>query len=255
METLDKPFLGDVTAITMSTPDLDSSFEFYSRLGFRELLRSDFPIPFLQMTDGALLIMLRKDTASYIALTYYVKDLEEKVSALKQDGIEFTVHPLPTDMIKRYVLKTPDGLSVSLVTFVEGFVQPAGPTMLHMPQADYFDPSKYVNKSCGMFGEFAHPVKDLDASIEFWKKLGFKTLSKMTSPYPWAIISDGLAVVGLHQTTHFNYPAITFFAVDMPAKIEALKATGIDSITETGKGNIVLNSPENQHINLFKLGF
>ena len=255
MENTTKPFLGDVTGITMSTTDLDRSFEFYSKLGFKELIRSDFPFPLLQISDGALLIMLRKDTASYIALTYYVKDLEDKIRSIENMGIEFIIKPLASDMIKRYVMRSPDGLSISLVTFVEGFSQPQGPTMLNTPQGDFFDPSKYVNKTCGMFGEFAHPVSDLDTSIDFWKKLGFNVLSKMETPYPWAIISDGLAIVGLHQTKSFDYPVITFFAADMPDKINKIKESGITDIKEAGQGNVVLTTPENQHINLFKMGF
>ena len=73
-------------------------------------------------------------------------------------------------------------------------------------------------------------------------------------PYPWAIASDGLAVVGLHQTTEFDYPAITFFAADMKDKIEKLKENGLTDFKEKGPGNVVLRTPEHQHINLFKLG-
>lgn len=255
MENLPTPVLGDVFAITMSSPDLDRSFEFYTKLGFTEVFRSDFPFPLIFISDGALQIMLRKDAKQYIALTYYVKDIENVVASLENNGISFFSKPAASDMIKRYIMKSPDGLSISLIGYMDGFVQPKGATMLSMPQQDYFNPEKYVNKTCGMFGEFAHPVTDLDASIMFWEKLGFKVLSKFTSPYPWAIISDGLSAVGLHQTKHFDYPAITFFASDMIERIDKIKGSGIDNILETGKGNVVLTTPENQHINLFKMGF
>ncbi|MEP7164134.1 MAG: VOC family protein [Ferruginibacter sp.] len=255
LENLPKPMLGDVFAITISTPDLDKSFEFYTKLGFSEVFRSDFPFPLIQITDGALLMMLRKDTKSYIALTYYVKDLETVVASLETAGISFFSKPAASDMIKRYIMESPDGFKISLIGYIDGFVQPKGPAMLGMPQQDYFNPEKYVNKVCGMFGEFAHPVKDLDASIAFWDKLGFKAISKFTSPYDWAIISDGLSAVGLHQTNHFDYPAITYFASDMADKIEKIKTNGINNMKEMGKGNAVLITPENQHINLFKMGF
>lgn len=127
--------------------------------------------------------------------------------------------------------------------------------MLTMDRKDYADPEKYVNKKSGMYGEFAHPVKDLEASLTFWEKLGFKAISKNTSPYPWAIISDGLAVVGLHQTENFRQPAITFFASDMKERIDHLKAEGLTDYVEfMGPGNAVLSTPEKQKINLFKLG-
>jgi hypothetical protein len=126
--------------------------------------------------------------------------------------------------------------------------------MLTMSPADYFNPDKYPNKVCGLFGEFAHPVVDLDKAIEFWAKLGFKAVSKFTSPYPWAILSDGLGIVGAHQTTHFSYPAITFFAADSKDKIAALKEAGVTGMVEEGPANAVLTTPEQQHIFLYKLG-
>jgi hypothetical protein len=255
MENLPKPLLGDVSAITITTPDLEMSLEFYKKLGFTELLRTDFPFPLIQITDGALLIMLRKDNTPYISLTYYVKELENTIAILENLGIEFISRPAKTDMIKRYIMQSPDKLNIALVTFVEGFTQPPGPTMLKTPQEDFFKPEKYVNRVCGMFGEFAHPVADLEASIVFWEKLGFVALSKFTSPYPWAIVSDGLSVIGLHQTKNFDYPVLTFFASDMAEKINKIKAGGITDIKEMGSGNVVLNTPEKQHINLFKLGF
>ncbi len=251
---LPTPILGEITAFTITTPDLEQSFEYYSKLGFSEVFRADWPFPWIQIADGAVLIMLRKDPASYIALTYYVKDIENVVADLEQKGIKFTFRPKATDMVKRYVFKSPDDLTISLVNIIEGFTQPAGPTMLKMSPQDYFNPEKYVNKTCGMFGEFAHPVADLEKSLAYWQLLGFSSISKFTSPYPWAIISDGLSVVGLHQTTNFNYPAITFFAADSKQKIAALREGGLTGMAEGSETSCVLSTPEGQYINLFKLG-
>ena len=251
---LPKPKLANITAITMTSPDLARSLNYYQKLGFREVMRFDFPFPWIQITDGALLMMLRLGKDPYLALTYYVVDIDKIVSGLEDDSVVFSEKPAPTDIVKRYLIQSPDGLTVSLVNIIEGFTQPEGPTMLNMPQQEMFNPEKYVNKVCGMFGELAHPVKDLEASIEWWKKLGFVALSKSTMPYPWAILSDGLAVVGVHQTTNFDYPAITFFAADMKDKIEKLKSAGLEGYPETAGGNLTLITPEKQHINLFKMG-
>ena len=254
MLNLPKPTLGNITAITITTPDLETSFSFYQKIGFNELYRADMPFPWIQITDGALLIMLRKDNQPYIALTYYVTDIDKKVADLSDAGVSFVTKPNPNDMIKRCLMKSPDGMNVSLVNMVEGFFQPAGQTLLTMPPSDYSNPEKYPNTACGIFGEFACPVTDIDASMEFWSKLGFVVLSRRTSPYPWAIISDGLSIVGLHQTTSFTNPTITFFAKDMKVKIEKLKNSGIIDYTEKGEANIVLTTPEKQNINLFLLG-
>jgi len=249
-----KPKLGDVAAITIASPDLDKSFQYYQKLGFTKVLEADFPFPFIQISDGALLIMLRKDNNQYIALTYYVKEIEKLVVDLKQAGISLKHMPTPDKMIQRYLIVTDEGHNITLVTYVDGFTQPTGATLLTMQPQDYNNPDKYVNKSCGMFGEFAFPVKNLDNSISLWEKLGYKSLSKRSSPYPWAILSDGLGIVGLHQTESFSVPTITFFASDSKNKIERLKQNGLDNYTEQGESNIVLTTPEHQKINLYKLG-
>jgi predicted lactoylglutathione lyase len=249
-----KAKLGEVTAITITSADLEKSLKYYQQLGFSELYRSDFPFPWIQISDGALLMMLRQDEKPYIALTYYSKEIDTVVAELMQSGISVTSMPTPDKMIQRYVIATDEGHNITLVTYVDGFAQPSGTTMLTMQPQDFSNPEKYANKTCGIFGEFAFPVKDLDASVSFWEKLGFKTLSKKTSPYPWAILSGGLAIVGLHQTNSFDVPAITFFAADMKNKIENLKGKGLNNFAESGGSNIVLTTPEQQKINLFKLG-
>lgn len=256
VQNLPQQILGEITALTITSPDLEKSLAYYQKLGFAELFQADWPFPWIQITDGALLIMLRKDDKPYIALTYYVNDVDKVVADLDQKGIAFVQRAKDTDMLKRYLMRSPDGLNISLVGMPTeaGFKQPPGPTMLTMPQQDYFKPEKYVNKVCGLFGEFAHPVADLEKSIEFWQKLGFNTLSKFTSPHPWAILSDGLSIVGAHQTKEFSYPAITFFAADSKDKIAKLKAEGLTDYIDKGESNIVLNTPERQHIFLYKLG-
>ena len=252
--TLPTSQLGEISALTIASPDLEISLQFYQKLGFREVMRMDFPFPWIQITDDALLIMLRKDNTPYLALTYYTKEIDKVVMGVESNGIEFISKPKDSDFVKRYLFQSPDGLNISLVHIPDGFTKPSGKTMLTMDQSDYFRPETYTNKIVGMFGELAHPVKNVDASIPFWGSIGFKILSKFASPYPWAILSDGLGIIGLHQTTQYNYPALTFFASDMKEKIERLKQQGIENYEERGASNIVLTTPERQHIFLFKMG-
>ena len=257
MFNLPSPKLGNVSAITITSPDLEKSLQYYQKLGFQEVQRMDVPFPWLQVSDGALLIMLIRRDDPYIALTYYIDPsaIDTIAQTLEQQGIPFSLKAKASDIVKRYIFQTPDKQNISLVANMEDvFKQPPGPTMLRMEQADYTNPEKYINKICGMFGEFAHPVTSLERSLDFWQKLGFIELSKFTSPYPWAIISDGLNTVGLHQTDKFPSPAITYFASDMQEKIQRLKNTGIEISQDMGPANIVLRTPEGQQINLFKLG-
>ncbi len=252
--SIPKPTLGEISAITIATPDLDNSLKFYQQLGFNEILQSDFPFPFIQISDGALMIMLRKDTNPYFALSYYAKDIDRSIAHIESTGLSFAEKPKPGDFVRRHILKSPDGMNISIVFVPEGFSQPPGPTMLNTPPSDLFNPDKYANKICGMFGELAEAVKDIETSISFYSKLGFQVMHKTNAPYPWAILSDGLAIVGLHQATNFSKPRITFFAADSKEKIDKLKQGGLKNYQDQGPANITITTPEQQEINLFKLG-
>lgn len=249
------PRLGQVAGFTINCPDLDASREFYQKLGFTELFEAEFPFKLVEITDGQIQIMLRQSPNLYFAMTYYPRNIDAVAETLERGGIEFWEKAnTKSDFIKRYITTTPEGVNVSLVQYIDTFVQPPGPTMLIMPQEDYFNPEKYVNQTIGMYGEIAHPTADLEATVRFWELLGFVAVSRYESPYPWAILSDGLNTVGMHQTTKFNYPAITYFAVNMAERIEKLREEGITPQVEEDRGNVTLLTPEGQHINLFTVG-
>jgi hypothetical protein len=136
-----------------------------------------------------------------------------------------------------------------------GFTQPTGQTMITMKPADFADATKYPNQLCGAFGEFAQPVKDVNASLVFWKKLGYQSTAVMKEPYPYVIISDGLMLVGLHQADHFNYPAVTYFGINTQKRIQQLKEKGLQHFSEMqGKNNVVLKTWEGQHFFIFSMG-
>ena len=247
--------LGDVACVYIATQNLDSSLAVYEKLGFSKTGSNDFPAPWVQVCDGSLIIMMRKDAAPYIGLTYYVADVEKVVAQLEKDSIVFTQKPKAGDMIKRYYFKSPDGFNIMLSSNLGGFKQPTGTTLLTMKPEDYNLPEKYPNKQCGAFGEFAQPVKDINVSLLFWKKLGFKTNMTMKEPYPYTIISDGLMIIGLHQTNHFDYPAVTYFGLNTEKRVEQLKEKGLQNFSEMqGKKNLVLKTWEGQHFFIFSLG-
>ncbi|HLG39729.1 MAG TPA: hypothetical protein VI461_08670, partial [Chitinophagaceae bacterium] len=255
IESFSQSKLGEVACVYVTTPDLDSSVAVYEKLGFPKTGSNTFPVPWAQVNDGSLLIMMRKDATPYIGLTYYVTEIDNVAAQLEKDGITFVQKPNEGDPIKRYYIKTPDGFNIMLASNVGAFSQPTGPTLLTMKQQDYMSADKYPNKKSGAFGEFCHPVTDLNQSIAYWEKLGFTVKSKMDQPNPHAILSDGLMIIGLHQTKTFDYPAITYFGLNTDKRIQQLKEQGLKNFTEVmGKNNIVLKTWEGQHFFLFSLG-
>ena len=247
--------LGEVASIYVTSPNLDSSVALYEKIGFLKIASNVMPVPWALVSDGSLLIMMRKDSVKYVGLTYYVKNIESTVAQMEKNGIVFTQKPKEEDLIKRYFFKSPDGLNIMLASNVGLFKQPTGITMLNMNPIALQSEDKYPNKECGVFGEFCHPVTDLNTSIEYWKKFGFEVKSQMTQPYPWAILSDGLMLIGLHQTKNFNYPAVTYFGLNAEKRVKELKENGITGITEfMGKNNVTLKTWEGLHFFLFSMG-
>ena len=77
----------------------------------------------------------------------------------------------------------------------------------------------------------------------------------MNQPYPHAILSDGLMLIGLHQTKNFNYPAVTYFGLNTDKRIQQLKDKGVKNFSEMmGKNNVILKTWEGQHFFLFAMG-
>ena len=247
--------LGEVACVYVTTTDLDSSMAVYEKLGFQKTGSNTFPVPWSQASDGTVLIMMRKDADPYIGLTYYVTDIEKVAEQLEKEGIVFTQKPKDGDPIKRYYFKSPDGFNIMLASNLGAFQQPNGITMLNMKPEDFKSADKYPNKQCGVFGEFCHPVSDLNISIAYWKKLGFTVKSQVTAPYPFAILSDGLMLIGLHQTKNFTYPAVTYFGLNTGKRVQQLKEQGLQNFSEmAGKNNVILKTWEGQHFFLFSLG-
>lgn len=254
MQTFPTPKLGDISAISISTRDPEQSVAFYQTLGFEILHRSAPAYSWMVLTDGSLLILLQNDEKPYTGLTYFVKDIEQLVTSLAADGVQFAQTPTAQDPARPYLIQSPDGMNVQLTPFVEEFAKPPGHTLLTLPPVDMGRPEKYPNPVCGIFGEFAQSVVDVEQSLLFWKQLGFKILFKATSPGNWAIVSDGVSIVGLHETTPSYSPRITYFAIDMKGRIEKLIHGGLMNFSRVGEASIYITTPESQCINLFKLG-
>ena len=126
MLELPKPKLADVSGFTINCPDLETSVEFYQKLGFTELFRGDFPFKLVELTDGQIQIMLRQSPTLYFALTYYPRDIDSVAEALENAGIEFWEKTnTATDYLKRYITTTPWSGMARWLTRVGG---PGGPS-------------------------------------------------------------------------------------------------------------------------------
>jgi hypothetical protein len=247
--------LGERAVITATAHCVKASTLFWKRLGFRQVAEGSEPMPWVQLTDESLLLhIVQEDSGKFVRLAYFTDNYEDKLKGLKKAKVK----PVqPTDSAGtalRAVWLTPDSLSVSIENqSPDGMYEPQGKTMLTMEQEDMMSPSMMPTK-LGMFGEYCHKVTNLKEAMAYWEKLGFKSKTVNLMPYPWAIMTDGMTIIGLHQTKDWSGSAITYFAPDMGKRLEGLKKEGI-VWKEIGMGpnNVVVTTPEGMQLFLFSM--
>jgi predicted lactoylglutathione lyase len=237
--------LGNAFTINYGVSDMNKAISFYEQFNYKVLDKKEDKA---LISDGTLLIYLQKGNAPTQELTYYNDNPERVAAGLKAEGIEAT-----ETQKGHYVIKTAEGFVINLVKTVKEVQQPAGKNLITMSPADHGDPSKYPNQKCGAFGEYAIPVPDLDKSMAFLEKLGFKSAMKEMQPYPHAILTDGLFIIGLHEKPAFSGPGLTYFSIGMADRIKRLKSEGLKDGKALDANNEIFKSPDGQAIFLFSL--
>ncbi len=245
--------LGRSCQITIGTNNVRESYEFYQLLGFRKLAEDNHPYPWVKMTDDSLVILLYENGDSYMGLAYFDKDMDKVVTSLAAKGVQF----VQRNSQESIFISPTDTVVVLVKANHEAMLMPKNSMLLDLLDSDYALTERYPNKALGIFGEFSHPVLDIEEAISFWQGMGFRLHHQVVSPYPWALMYDGNMILGFHETNDFDNLAISYFAPDVKEKVKQLEEKGVYSITEyRGHGgdenNVVIRTPENQQIFLFQ---
>ena len=237
--------LGEAVQITIGTADLEESVSFYEKVGYATVAKAgdDEVQKWVQLTDGDNRILLAAAEAAYRGLTYFGTGMRDRVEALKQLGIVF-VNVQPKRGAFRATFYSPNDVAVTLIEQDPDELSP-------------LDVDEDYTFRGGTFGEYSVPVVDLAAAIAFWSKLGFETTYQSQEPYPWAIVGDGLIVLGLHQTDEFDDQALTYFSPTMGGCIVEMKKHGVEFASEMeGEGglvdNAIVEAPDGQQFFFFQ---
>ena len=237
--------LGNACTLNYGTADLEKTLTFYERLNYTVSHKEADKI---LITDNTVQIYLEKGNDAKSELTYYTDEPDNVVNELKKEGIEAT-----KTRAGIYQLKSPGGFIINIAGSIAAVKPLTGKNLITMDRSAFADASKYPNPTCGAFGEYALPISDLDKSMAFWEKLGFKSAMKENDPYPHAILTDGVFIIGLHQTTFFNEPGLTYFSANMGDRIKKLKAGGLPGGKPIDANNEVFTAPGGQKVFLFGL--
>jgi DNA-binding NarL/FixJ family response regulator/catechol 2,3-dioxygenase-like lactoylglutathione lyase family enzyme len=262
--------LGHSVEIGLSVTDLSKSLCFYQQLGLEEVERGERPYPWVMLSDGLLHIGLYQDVFPSPTINYFIAESRIPVGAellaralhLQQLGTELgKVQPLDNKFVDVRLFKGMLALGHIPENIVDSVEFKAFETLpVHLSNFRYWirrmKTSRKLPGLAQKFGELSLKTKDVSAAVDYWEQLGFQQVARNDKPYPSAIVSDGLIRLGFHQTSKFTKPTITYFASDMPQRLERLREQGIEFISEqkdtTGQlVGAMIESPDGQPFFLF----
>jgi len=242
--------LGQFVEFDLAVKDVAVSKKFYESLGFKNTPAAPADHPVAALTDGNVVLALHQAQFASPTITYYGANVPECLSTLQANNVVVNILQKENGKPAAIEFTDPNGQRFVLKSQAPA-ARPGGTFELMTPAGPQSAEKHYAK--IGMFGEFSIAVKDRAASAAFWQKFGFKKFHESNSPYPWGIYSDGVTVLGLHQTTEFKEPALSFFSKDSKERIIALKKEGFNFIADIDPINSVLKSPDGQMIFVFNM--
>jgi hypothetical protein len=234
--------LGRFLEITVHTPAIQESLEFYETLGFVQApVGETWPHPYAVVTDGRLFLGLHGAVVPSPALTFVLPELAHGVERLKGLGVTFDQERLGSDVFNQAVFHDPAGVCVNLV------------------EARTFSPPERdaVVTTCGYFSEFGIPLKETDAARNFWEPLGFVALDEELRPFARTTLTSDSLNLALYRTRAFRQPLLTFEDRDMRERLARMRERGFilsdempDSLDDST--NAVLIAPEGTRLLLLQ---
>ena len=213
---------------------------FYEKLGFLPIEEGGEPVPYVVYTDGV--IHLRVDECQFPSprLDYYTSDAPKQIQRLLDLDLQISTEKACARKVNVTNFIDPNNQQLAIIQ------------RDHAPVSE----SRQSRSLLGNFGEFSIHTSNLNESLQWYRKLGFagRTFDK---PYPWAILTDGHMVIGLHQSNEFTRTTLTYFSKDSVERIEKLKTLGFTFTNEqknaAGKvANAMLTAPDGQTIFVFE---
>lgn len=204
---------GRFLEISIHTPVVSESLEFYRQLGLIELEPGDvWSHHYAVVGDGRVALGLHGYAFNSPALSWVMP------------GIAAFGRQLDTRGIELQFLKTGDEEFNEL-----GFHDPDGQMLAYL-EARTFSPS--VDRplpACGFFEEYRFAVRDLDVSVQFWEDQGFVATDRQDEPVPRvSLTSDGIAL-GLFVAARKELPTLVFSVHDLQQARQAIEAARLEA--------------------------
>lgn len=154
--------------LSIPTPDIAASLDFYLRLGFTELATTDArSYPYVVVSDGRIAIGLHAAELPGPALSFVQPNVATWARQLEAAGLELESQRLGLDDFHEFTLAGPSGHRVTVIeaaTFSPLQVQGAPPPLT--------GPSTHIELACA----------NLDEGAEFWRFAGLQSGDEEDDP-------------------------------------------------------------------------
>src|SRR6266850_6277601 len=108
--------LGKFLELSLATPDIQASLDFYTRLGFSQAQVGEaWPHPYAVVTDGRICLGLHQATIPAPSMTFVKPDLLRHLQMLEALGVEFEFLRLGNDVFNELGWLDPSGQRVRLI--------------------------------------------------------------------------------------------------------------------------------------------
>jgi catechol 2,3-dioxygenase-like lactoylglutathione lyase family enzyme len=233
--------LGRFLEISLHTPDIQASLEFYQSLGFTQTsVGETWPYPYAVVSDGRLFLGLHGAVIRAPALTFVLPDLLHGIDRLREHGIAFDQERIGNDVFNQATFTDPSGLCVNV-----------------LEARTFSPPSEAASSTCGYFVELGLPVRDIEVSRRFWEPLGFVAMDDELRPFQRTPLTSDRLNLGLYRTRAFRQPLLTFEDGDMRERLTRLRERGfnlLDEMPDTldDSTNAILEAPEGTRLLLMQ---
>jgi catechol 2,3-dioxygenase-like lactoylglutathione lyase family enzyme len=203
---------GRFLELSVTTPDIAASVQFYERLGFAQLATGDaLPHPYGVLSDGRLCLGLHQRTGPARQLSFVHPGLARHVHELLDAGFEPHAARLGDDDFHELQLRDPAGQDIALL------------------EARTFSPprSDHGRSHCGWFSGYSLPAFDIEQVRDYWERAGFVALDNADDPIAQVALTSDTLTLSLHQPRAIAAPLLVFTDPEMPERLARLAAAGV----------------------------
>ncbi|MGA9855212.1 MAG: hypothetical protein WBR29_08070 [Gammaproteobacteria bacterium] len=222
--------LGNFLEISIQTPDILASLDFYLRLGFeRTPVNNDiWTHPYAVVSDGQVYLGLHQYAFPSPSLTFVQPDLRRQLPDFEALGIQIEFSKLGDDQFNEAGFYAPDRQMITLL------------------EARTCSPLSSPNTAClcGYFDEYRMHARDPKASRSFWESLGLICTGSDAVHAQGVRLATGGLNIDLQQPVTLGRPLMVFLRHRPEDLTEQLLRRNIPVTTTQPAAGICLTAPE-----------